>query len=391
MHSELPNIKTYIENCWNELTVRSDETETHLFLPNPIIAPSVHRIKGFVFAEQFYWDTYFTIIGLVIAGRKEMATGMVDNLLYMVDHLGYVPNSNNRVHLGRSQPPFLSSMVLLIYKQNNDYAWLQKAYQTVSKEYYEVWTSNKHPHNRKVYKGLSRYYHQDQSHRGAEDESGWDYTDRFEDRALDFLPIDLNCYLYKYEQDLAKIADILNLHSQAETWRKKAEKRKTTINELMWDEESGFYYDYDYTKQKRGNVASLAAYTALFSGLADKKQASKLVSKLSLFETKYGLTTTPKNNQPIDKKQWTAPNGWAPLHFLVNEGLELYGYKQKAKEIRHSWINTVETIYNKTGLIFEKYNMVDLKTPPTSAVYPDQYGFGWSNAITLYFMMYESK
>ncbi|MDX1766113.1 MAG: trehalase family glycosidase [Candidatus Saccharimonadales bacterium] len=380
------SLEEYISKSWDDLLINCEETEEHLYLPHPFIAPSVRRHNGFVFNEQFYWDTYFTIVGLKPAGKLEIVKGMVENLLYLHDRLGYVPNSNARYHLGRSQPPLLSSMVLIIFEITNDVEWLSRAYSSVNHEYRNVWTANEYPHNRNVFRDLSRYYHADQSHSGAEDESGWDYTTRFEDRAIDFLPIDLNSLLYKYEADLAFIASILEKKNEQSEWQFLADKRKNTINELMWHEKDGTFYDYDYVNERQGRVKSLAAYTTMFSGLADEMQAKKLVKNLPLFQTKHGLTTTPKDNNPIEGKQWTAPNGWAPLHLFVTEGLFRYEFKAEAESIMKSWIQTVRAVYNKTGLVLEKYNMVNPFKPPTSAVYPDQTGFGWTNAVTAHYL-----
>lgn len=380
-------LEKYIEKTWSELIVSTEEdSDTHLGLPNPFVAPSAHKVEGFVFKDQFYWDTYFTILPLIGTERHELAVGMVENLLHQLERLGYVPNSNNRVHLGRSQPPLLSSMVDLVYRHDKDKDWLGRAYTLLKQEYYQVWVNTDHPHQRRVYEGLSRYYHDNDTHRGAEDESGWDYTTRFGDEALNYLPIDLNSLLYKNEMDLSEFASELGLDNEAKDWRDLAENRKETINRLMWNEEMGMFFDYDYGKRKQSSVYSLAAYTTLFCGLADANQARRLVENLFVFETEHGLATTKKTDEAVAGKQWAAPNGWAPLHYLVVEGLEKYGYANEARRIVGKWLKTVNNKFEQDGLVYEKYNVVDPANLPTSAVYPDQYGFAWTNAVTLYFI-----
>jgi len=377
----------FIESGWDDLTVKNAlDTETHFGLPNPFVAPSVHRVHGFVFREQFYWDSYFTIIALIGTGKHDLGVGMVNNLLHMVERFGYVPNSNNKVHMGRSQPPLLSSMVMMVYDHNKNLEWLKNAYSLIEQEYENVWLSAEHPQERNVYRGLSRYYNENRTHQGAEDESGWDYTSRFEDRALDILPIDLNCFLFKYEEDLAEIAGLIGQKESSKKWRKKAESRKKTINQLMWNESEGIFNDYDYRRESRTGSWSLATFVPLFVGLATKQQASKLVDKLQYFETEFGLSTTPKDHAPIEGKQWAAPNGWAPLHHLVVEGLENYGYRVEASRIANKWLKIVNEKFIKSGLVYEKYNVINPDLPPTSAVYPDQYGFAWSNGVTYSFI-----
>lgn len=381
------NLEKYIEKTWAELTVSIyEDTDTHLGMPNPFVAPSAHKVEGFVFKDQFYWDTFFTIQPLLVTKRHDLAVGMVNNLLFLLEKLGYVPNSNNRVHLGRSQPPLLSSMVSLVYQLDEDKAWLERAYALLKKEYFQVWMNAEHPHSRRVLLDLSRYYHENGSSRGAEDESGWDYTTRFQDKALDYLPIDLNSFLYKMEMDLSGFASQLELQQESQDWLAAASKRKDAVNKTMWNEEKGFYFDYDYVDEQQSPVYSLAAYAAMFCGLSDEEQAAKLVNNLALFETDNGLTTTQKSDEPVFGKQWASPNGWAPLHYLVVEGLAKYVYDQEAQRIANKWVNTVLSKFQSEGLVYEKYNVLETTSLPTSAVYPDQYGFAWTNAVTLQFV-----
>jgi alpha,alpha-trehalase len=333
-----------------------------------------------VFKEQFYWDSYFTLVGLRVAEKHELAQGMVDNLLDLFRRFDYIPNSNNRLHSGRSQPPLLSSMIVDCFVYNQDERWLEQALQSLEREYHHVWLDA----NRQVHHKLSRYYHQDKTHRGAEDESGWDYTIRFAGRALDFLPVDLNALLYKYETDIAHLNEQLG-HAATE-WHRSADQRKDHYNQLFWDETRGLFFDFDYVAQRQGNIASLASYLPLFCGMASPEQAYRLVENLPIFETEHGLATTELLNEIYDGKQWTCPNGWAPLHFIVVEGLRRYGYHDDAYRIARKWVATVDQLFDRVGMLYEKYNIIDPLMPPVSAVYPDQVGFAWTNAITLYFI-----
>ena len=377
----------YIEDSWDELSVSiPGDNETHLGLPNSFVAPSVHRTEDFVFREQFYWDTYFTNQALIKSGRKELAKGMVDNLLHLQEKLGYIPNSNNRVHLGRSQPPLLSSMVMDIYEVYKNKTWLKRAYFLIKQEYSNVWTSSSYPHERMTSSGLSRYYSESKTHQGAEEESGWDYTTRFDSRALDYLPVDLNAFLYFYEKNLSGIASELGLEQESIDWAMRSDERMRKMNEIMWDEKEGMYFDYDYVNQQKSSVESLATFVPVYCGLTTNEQTKSIVMNLSKFETPHGLTTSNKNDVKIDGKQWASPNGWAPLHLLTVEGLERNGYKKEAKRIKNKWLKTVNNKFEKTGMIYEKYNVVSPDEEPAHAVYPDQVGFAWSNAVTYLFL-----
>ena len=186
-------------------------------------------------------------------------------------------------------------------------------------------------------------------------------------RALEYIPIDLNSLLYKYEIDFAKTARLFGDKRRAAAWETTARHRKTTINELMWDNGRGLYYDYNYVKEKRGNVSSLASYYALWSGLADEEQAKNMLQAIKRFENKGGLATT--DSLPIGQyvlgsvpTQWAYPNGWAPLHFITVKGLQQYGFNKDAARIAMKWL--------KTNLYwFERNNIVSWKNiTPSSPI-----------------------
>lgn len=373
----------FVEKTWDELTVSIDEdTETHIGLPNPFVAPSVHMTEGFMFREQFYWDTYFIIRALVKTDRKKLAEGMVNNLLYLQKTLGYVANSNNKSHMGRSQPPLLSSMVLEVYSFNKNKKWLGEAYELLIDEYENVWNGD----DRLTETGLSRYYNEDETNHGAEDESGWDYTTRFESRSLDFLPVDLNCLLYLYERNLMLISSEIGKEHEVIDWAMKSDQRKILVNKLLWSKKDGMFYDYDFKARQLRKVDSLATFVPLFTGLASGEQARRIMMNLDKFETPFGVTTTNKNDPKVDGKQWASPNGWAPLHLFVVEGLEKYGYRKQAKSIKEKWVKNVVEKFNETHQLYEKYNVVSPNEKPAHAVYPDQVGFAWTNAVTYLFL-----
>jgi alpha,alpha-trehalase len=259
---------------------------------------------------------------------------------------------------------------------------------TAEKEYKTVWMGSKKPNERQVYAGLSRYYDINYLHDLAEAESGWDMTPRFSRKALNYLPVDLNALLYKYESDFAEAARLRGDIQESKAWQKKARIRANTMNSLMWNEMRGFYYDYDYKREKRGTVSSLAGFYPMWAGMVDEARAAKMVKFLRKFEEKGGLATTDPQTIPINAvvpgampTQWAHPNGWAPLHFIVVQGLEGYGYHEDARRIALKWIKTNLDWFNKNGIFLEKYNVVDPTKPPAKGVYPSQTGFGWTNAV----------
>jgi alpha,alpha-trehalase len=237
---------------------------------------------------------------------------------------------------------------------------------------------------------LSRYYDINYLHDLAEAESGWDYTPRFGHKALNYLPVDLNSLLYKYEKDLAYAERLLGNEDAANKWDEAAEHRRLTMNKLMWSELKGLYYDYNYVKESKGSVSSLAAYYPLWAGMVDERQAARLAASLKKFEQKGGLATTDALQvgdlvPGAMPTQWAYPNGWAPLHFLVVKGLMKYGYEEEARRIAMKWLRTNLNWFNKHGVFLEKYNVVQPNKPPARGAYPSQTGFGWTNSVFEYF------
>src|ERR1700680_64853 len=124
-----------------------------LYLPNKYVVP------GGRFNEMYGWDSYFIIVGLVRDGRIDLSRGMVENFFFEIENYGALLNANRTYYLTRSQPPFLSSMVLAVYdaeKQTGhaDLAWLARAYPYLEKDY-SMWTRDPHLAGPT---GLARYY-----------------------------------------------------------------------------------------------------------------------------------------------------------------------------------------------------------------------------------------
>jgi alpha,alpha-trehalase len=331
------------------------------------------------------------IQGLLDEKHRKLVMGIVEDLILLFHQFGIIPNASRTYLTGHSQPPFLSSIIFDVYRTFNlDDDWLKRGIDVAQAEYEYVWMGTTKPNARKVFKGLSRYYDINYLDDLAEAESGWDMTTRFGRRALNYLPIDLNSLLYRYEMDFAQSAYILGNKREANEWETIAHRRQLMINKLMWDKGRGLFYDYNFKKERKSSVNSLASYYPLWSGLASNEQAYKLVRNLKRFENKGGLTTT--DNLPFSQfitgtlpTQWAYPNGWAPLHYIVVKGLQRYGYQNDAYRIAMKWLKTNLNWFKVHGEFLEKYNVVQPLKPPVNGLYPNQTGFGWTNAVFEYF------
>jgi len=380
--------RQYIAKYWSKVQrFHPKDDESLLGVPKPYLVPSYREKTGFDYNELYYWDSYFMVQGMLDAEHQELVTGILENLMALFERFKVIPNASRTYLTGRSQPPFLTTFIFDVYQQYDlGDKWLKSAMAIAHQEYETVWLGVKKPNERQVYKGLSRYYDINYLHDLAEAESGWDMTPRFDRKALNFLPVDLNALLYKYETDFARAARILGDKRQAAKWDDAAKVRKETMNELMWDKLRGMYYDYNFVKKKRGGTSSLAAFFPMWAGMVDNKQAASLVKALRRFENKGGLATT--DALPIGQfvfgslpTQWAYPNGWAPLHFIVIKALERYGYHADARRIAMKWLKTNLHWFNNEHIFLEKYNVVSPEKPPVKGVYPSQTGFGWTNAV----------
>lgn len=380
--------RDYIAAYWPKLErYHPNDDESLIGLPKPFLVPSYAEGHEFDYNELYYWDSYFMVQGMLDEQHKELAMGILEDLCHIFKRFKIIPNASRLYLTSRSQPPFLTTFIFDLYEAYDPgQEWLKEHIEIARQEYETVWMGTRKPNARLVHDGLSRYYDFNYLHDIAEAESGWDMTPRFNRKALNYLPVDLNALLYKYEMDFARTSRILGDHTDAVRWERAAEARKKSMNLLMWDRIRGLYYDYNYKKERRGNISSLAAYFPMWAGMVTEQQAKQLVKALRRFENKGGLATTDAlpigqlvtNSMPT---QWAYPNGWAPLQLVVIRALERYGYHDDARRVAMKWLKANLAWFNDKGIFLEKYNVVAPDRPPAKGVYPSQTGFGWTNAV----------
>lgn len=374
----------YIDRYWKKLErFRPHDDGTLIGLPEPYFVPSARNSSGFAYEEIYYWDTFFIAQGLIGTPRQHLVKGLVEDLMALMRRFEIIPNAGRMYHTGRSQPPFLTTLVMDVYRIDRNRRWLADAISVAKEEYRTVWMGSAHPNWRQVYHGLSRYYEVNMLDDLAEAESGWDMTTRFNREALSYLPVDLNALLYKYEVDFESAARILGDEDEATEWHKRALARKASMHKYLWNSQEGFYFDFNYMSGHASPIYSLAAFFPLWAGMDDAQYVHKVMTQLHRFECEGGLSTTAlePHVDPAVPTQWAYPNGWAPLQLIAIQAMERYGYHMDAERIARKWIAANLQWFEREGEFLEKYNVVDPEQPPVEGLYPSQTGFGWTNAV----------
>jgi alpha,alpha-trehalase len=410
------SIVAHIDGLWNALTRTTTSAPRYsslLTLPQPYVVP------GGRFREMYYWDSYFTMLGLAESGRGDLVTDMVRDFAYLIDTYGHVPNGARTYYLSRSQPPFFFAMVGLTSPGDASAAFAH--YLPQLRREYAFWmegAQNLRPrtaHRRVVAMPdgsvLNRFWDdedtpRDESYREdtelarssgrparqlfrdirAAAESGWDFGSRwFADghtRATmdttEIVPVDLNSLLFGLENAIRAGCTRSGDTACALEFERRAAARRRSIDRYLWDASKGAYLDYRWTKNARTPVVSAATLYPLFVSLASKPEAAE-VARIAARELLKagGIVTTGLDTG----QQWDSPNGWAPLQWIAVSGLRDYGQPALAEAIACRWMANVDDVYRQSGKLVEKYNVVITGRSGGGGEYPLQDGFGWTNGV----------
>jgi alpha,alpha-trehalase len=414
------DVCSHIDNLWRVLKRGPDNAPLAPY-SSLLPLPQSYVVPGGRFSELYYWDSYFTMLGLDESGRHDLAVSMVENFASLVDRYGHIPNANRSYFLSRSQPPFFASMVELIAARSRDPAATYAAFLAALSREYAFWMEGADTlepgmaHRRvvRLHDGtlLNRYWDdrdspREESYREdvetarasgrpaaevyrdlrAAAESGWDFSSRWlaDGKTLAtvnttaLVPIDLNSLLFHVETVLAKAYAASRKPEKAAELGARAALRKAAVRRYLWDDGNGIYTDYLWREGKPTGRLTAASLAPLFFGLATQAQADRLAKVVQSRLLKPGglVTTTVPSGQ-----QWDAPNGWAPLQWIAVEGLSEYGKRALARTIARRWIGRVVSAYRTTGKLMEKYNVVDPSLAAGGGEYPGQDGFGWTNGV----------
>ena len=413
-------LREHIVQLWPTLT-REPET------PQPgsslLALPRRHVVPGGRFRELYYWDSYFTMLGLVRSDRQDLVEDMIAVFGSLIDRYGHIPNGTRSYYLSRSHPPVFYLMAAL--SQDGSDAARRKRLGWMRAEH-EFWIEGEDAlspgaeHRRVVRLAdgslLNRYWDdraapRDESWREdvelaqrapdrdagelwrdirAAAESGWDFSSRWlgDGKTLEtirttrLLPIDLNALLFGLEQAIAIEAGALGDIAAADGFARRAAARREAIDRHLWNETLGFFADYDLDVGWVRGQPTAAQGFALFTGAALPERAPRVADALRGLLREGGLLATGDDTG----QQWDAPNGWAPLHWVAIEGLRTSGEPELAETIAQRWLAMVERHYAATGQLLEKYDVEHCRAGG-GGEYGTEIGFGWTNGVTLELML----
>jgi len=406
----------HIDRLWDVLTRRTPTAPTYSSL---LPLPQAYVVPGGRFREIYYWDSYFTMLGLGDAGRTDLIDAMVGDFAYFIDTFAHVPNGARTYYLSRSQPPFFFAMVGLLSPQDPPAAYarflpeLRREHAFWMEGEKDIRAGLAHRHVVALPDGsiLNRYWDdsdapRDESYREdtllartsgrppkqlyrdirAAAESGWDFGSRwFADghsratmETTSIVPVDLNSLLFGMELAIRDGCERSGDAACADEFKRRAMQRRAAVDRYLWDP-SGSYFDYRWTQRQRVPRVSAATVYPLFVRLASTRQAHAVAATVrALLLAPGGVVTTPT----ATGEQWDAPNGWAPLQWIAVAGLGNYGESGLAQTIACRWLSNVEAVYQRTGKLVEKYDVMDMGKKGGGGEYPAQDGFGWTNGVT---------
>ncbi len=385
-------------------------------LPEPYVVP------GGRFREVYYWDSYFTSLGLDQDGQHARVEDLLRDFAYEIDRYGLVPNGSRSYYLSRSQPPFFSYLVelvagtdgpgtLLTYlpqmRREYDYWMRGEAKATPGTAMRSVvrladgtllnrnWDDRDVPRDKSYAEDVATA---DQSSRPhpvvwrnlrATAASGWDFSSRWladgrtlaTVRTLDIVPVDLNCLLAHLEATLGQAYLLAHDGAQATRFARRAGQRAAAIRRLMWDGRIGAFTDYAWKQARTTGTLTAATLYPLFAGVASQHQADIVAGTVAAHLLQPGGIIT---SLVVSGQQWDAPNGWAPLQWIGVQGLRAYGHATLAQKIATHWVRKNIAGYEQQAKLVEKYNATTSGGDEGGGgEYATQIGFGWTNGVLL--------
>ncbi|MFA7125995.1 MAG: trehalase family glycosidase [Bacilli bacterium] len=399
----------YIINRWKDglRTVSHPEYP----LPFPFEPPCVDG----VFQCMFYWDTFFTNRGMILDGYIEYAKYNTDNLIYLLNKYGCVPNSNSYPGIKHnSQPPYLQYMIRDVYEVTKDKEWLKEAYFALKKEY-DFWMTK-----RMTPIGLNQYLHHPKSDEekiefydyvatrldldknaprefkikagagfNAQGESGLDFSPRFGFDGEDMVEVDLNSHMFAMEAYLALLAAEFEPKLESYFLSQK-DKRRELMNKYLLCED-GLYYDYNFVKNsiQQREMYFTGQFVPFIVGLLNNKDALRHL--LSKVEFTFGISSTTPYSSNLEY-QAGYPFSFPYDNALAFWALSKVGLEEDLLRVGKKYLEMCSSSYIEHGHLWEVYNAIKPGRAEKKE-YPNTEMLGWTAGTYqwIYYYIYEGK
>jgi hypothetical protein len=278
------------------------------------------------------WDSAFHIFALIHGGKQgiQLAKDQVVVLAEGSKAVGHLPREVwvDAVSPEIQPPGILTWAAMEIYKQDKDEDFLAQIYEDLASNNEWFYENRDLNHN-----GLCEW---------AGGDSGWDTSPRWDEGEVE--AVDLNCWLYLDQVKLAEMASVLGKDGDAKKWREKADVTKDLVRDMLWDEQDGCYYDRNPRTGKLVKVKTPATFWTMFAGVATAEQAEKMVELVAdpnTFGTKYPMPSVGVSEPTHEPNNyWRGPT-WINLNWISILGLEKYGYRDLAKQLRDKSLEVI--------------------------------------------------
>lgn len=301
--------------------------------------------------KMWLWDSAFHAMAIATY-NGELAKDALRAVFAMQREDGLIATVMTPDDLGNTtQPQVLAWAVWSVYQKTGDKAFLEECVNAL--ERYLTWDMENRDANKN---GLLEWFTEPDYTECKCGESGWDNSPRFEfDEEMD--AVDFSAFMSHDAEYLAKIYNELGNQPLAKKWNAVSENIKGKINELLWDEETGAYYDR-LMSGKLTKVLTPASFFPMLTGVPSKQQAEKMVKTLTnpdLLWTEMPLPTVSKTHYMYSTDMWRG-GVWLNLNYFVYVGLKRYGFDDVANELREKILEAILKWYKKTGTISEFYD-----------------------------------
>jgi len=419
-----------MNKIWKHLTRRISKQEAEIeakssliFLERPFVVP------GGRFREVYYWDSYWTIKGLLLCNMFHTSRGMIENFKHLVEKIGHIPNGNRVYYNRRSQPPLFPHMVQdyltakddkeherellaeVIWALDEEYLWWEKRMTEVEVggtkhklARYKVDVGGPRPESYvEDYSLASKLPEEERRdwyvHMKSGAESGWDYSSRWfvgntswheeeellKVRTADILPVDLNSFLCKNAKILADFFSRMERPSKAEEYAKKHSELREAIHAVLHFD--NLWHDYNIvTRQHTGGFYPSNLAPLYSDCIPPSLDLNSVADKILEFNETLSQPGGPPSSTVESRQQWDFPNVWPPLVEMTVVSLEKTNTsvgRSLAKQIANNFLNNVLRSEESSGNIYEKYNCTGAGRPGGGGEYDVQEGFGWTNGVAL--------